>query len=200
MAEIRRVCVFCGSRPGDQPQYLHAATALGEILARRGLELVYGGAHRGLMGAVADSVLAHGGRVTGVIPAVLVNMEVAHRGLTSLHIVETMHERKMLMADLSDAFIALPGGYGTLDELFETATWAQLGIHNKPFGLLNVGNYFDHLLAFVDHMVREGFIDAALRASLLTAATPASLLAAFDRGAPAPITPIVHHLVRAEQR
>src|SRR6187549_1487199 len=148
---MMRVCVFAGSSSGSRPEYRTAAEDLGRELAARGIELVYGGAHVGLMGGVADAVLAGGGRVTGVIPKALVDKEVAHTGLTDLRIVASMHQRKALMVDLSDAFIALPGGWGTLDEMFEILTWAQLGLHRKPCGLLNVQKYFDRLLAFLDH-------------------------------------------------
>lgn len=157
-SDRRAVCVFCGSSMGAHPGYADAARALGRELARRDLELVYGAGNIGLMGVVADAALEAGGRVVGVIPRSLVEREVAHTTLTELHIVETMHQRKALMADRSDAFLALPGGFGTLDELFEILTWAQLGIHRKPVGLLNVRGYFDPLLAWVRHSFAEGFI------------------------------------------
>jgi uncharacterized protein (TIGR00730 family) len=155
---MKRICVFAGSSAGVRPEYLRAAADLGTVLAARGIELVYGGARVGMMGAVAGAVLAGGGRVTGVIPQALVEKEVAHDGLTELRVVTSMHQRKALMADLSDAFIALPGGWGTLDEMFEILTWAQLGLHRKPCGLLNVSGYFDRLLAFLDHTMEEGFV------------------------------------------
>src|SRR5262245_19885940 len=139
---MKRVCVFCGSKSGDRPEYAEAGRRLGSLLARRGLGLVFGGGHVGIMGVLADVVLAGGGEVDGVIPQSLVDRELAHDRVTRLHVLETMHQRKALMADLSDAFVALPGGYGTLDELFEILTWAQLGIHAKPIGLLNVGGFF----------------------------------------------------------
>src|SRR5690242_19117334 len=155
---MKRVCVFAGSSAGVRPEYVSAAADFGTVLAGRGIELVYGGARVGLMGAVAGAVLAGGGRVTGVIPKALVEKEVAHGGLTELRVVTSMHQRKALMADLADAFIALPGGWGTLDEMFEILTWAQLGLHRKPCGLLNVFGYFDRLLAFLDHTMEEGFV------------------------------------------
>jgi len=153
-----RICVFTGSSEGRRPSYRAAAGDLGRILVQRGFELVYGGARVGLMGAVADAVLAAGGRVIGVIPEALVAREVAHTGLTELRVVSSMHERKATMADLSDGFIALPGGWGTLEELFEVLTWGQLGLHGKPCGLLNVDGYFDPLLAFLRHAVDEQFV------------------------------------------
>ncbi|MET0390089.1 MAG: TIGR00730 family Rossman fold protein [Polyangiales bacterium] len=162
-----RICVFCGSSPGLSPHYREAASALGTLLAAEGIGLVYGGASRGLMGELANAALAHGGEVIGVIPHAIVALEVAHRGLADLRVVGTMHERKALMADLSDAFIAMPGGNGTLDELFEIYTWQSLGIHDKPIGLWNVAGFFDPLLAMQDHMVAEGFVSASIRARLI---------------------------------
>src|SRR6186713_2170638 len=173
---MMRVCVFAGSSSGSRPEYRTAAEDLGRELAARGIELVYGGAHVGLMGGVADAVLAGGGRVTGVIPKALVEKEVAHRGLTDLRIVTSMHERKALMADLSDAFVALPGGWGTLDEMFEILTWAQLGLHRKPCGLLNVCGYFDGLLAFAAHSVAEGFVRPEHGGMMTVADAPGPLL------------------------
>ena len=152
------ICVFAGSSSGVRPEYRAAAGALGDALARRGLGLVYGGARVGLMGAMADAALDAGGRVIGVMPEALIAKEVAHRRLTELHVVKTMHERKAMMAELSHAFVAMPGGWGTLDEFCEILTWAQLGLHRKPCGLLNAGGYFDKLLAFVEHSVAEGFV------------------------------------------
>ena len=157
-ASDKRICVFAGSSPGRQPQYVEAAQQLGEELCARGYDLVYGGGRVGLMGTVADSVLGHGGQVIGVIPEALAEKEVAHRGLTDLRVVTSMHERKALMAELSTAFIALPGGLGTLEELFEVLTWVQLGIHTKPCGLVNVGGYFNGLLEFISHAVEERFL------------------------------------------
>ena len=152
------VCVFCGSKSGSDPAYDTAARALGRELAGKGIELVYGGGRVGLMGAVADAALEAGGRVTGVMPRSLVEQEIAHRSLTELHVVETMHERKLKMAELAGAFIALPGGAGTFEEIFEQWTWGQLGIHAKPCGFLNVRGYFDPLAAMVERMVAEGFL------------------------------------------
>jgi hypothetical protein len=177
---MRRICVFAGSSAGVRPEYLATATDLGRVMAARGIELVYGGARVGLMGAVADAVLAAGGRVTGVIPKALVEKEVAHNGLTELHIVTSMHQRKALMADLSDAFIALPGGWGTLDEMFEILTWGQLGLHRKPCGLLNVLGYFDRLLSFLDHTMEEGFVRREYGSLLSVAPAPAPLLDALQ--------------------
>ena len=173
---MRRVCVFAGSSAGVRPEYRAAAAALGRVLCERGIELVYGGAHVGLMGAVADAVMAAGGRVTGVIPDALVAKELAHTGVTELHVVASMHERKALMAELSGGFIALPGGWGTWEELFEVLTWGQLGLHTKPCGLLNAGGYFDGLLAFMAHAMHEGFVRTEQNAMLLVADTPVGLL------------------------
>jgi len=173
---MRRVCVFSGSSGGVRPEYRAAAEELGGLLAGRGIGVVYGGAHVGLMGALADAALASGGEVVGVIPAVLVAKEVAHAGLTDLRVVESMHERKALMSDLADAFIALPGGWGTLEEFFEVLTWAQLGLHRKPCGLLNVQGYFDGLLAFLAHTIDEGFVRPEYAGMMAVAATPGELL------------------------
>ena len=155
---MQRLCVFCGSNPGASPEYIEAARQSAKALVTRGLELVYGGGSIGIMGALADAVLEQGGKVIGIIPRPLWDREVGHRGLTELRLVNTMHERKALMAELADGFIALPGGIGTLEEFFEVWTWAQLGIHTKPCGLLNVSGYFDSLLAFLEHAVSEQFI------------------------------------------
>jgi uncharacterized protein (TIGR00730 family) len=176
---MNRVCLFAGSSAGVRPEYGAAARELGRVLATRGMSLVYGGARVGLMGAVADAVLAGGGHVTGVIPRALVEKEVAHSGLTDLRVVTSMHERKALMADLSDAFIALPGGWGTLDEFFEILTWAQLGIHHKPCGLLNVSGYFDRLLSFLDHTTGEGFVRREHQSMISVSDAPATLLDAL---------------------
>lgn len=161
-----RICVFCGSSSG-RSEYVEAARHVGTTLAERGIELVYGGAKVGTMGAVADAALAAGGRVIGVIPRGLVDREIAHKGLTELHVVADMHERKAKMAELSDGFVALPGGAGTLEELFEVWTWAQLGLHTKPVGLLDVAGYYGHLTRFVEHMVVEGFLKPPYRDMLL---------------------------------
>jgi uncharacterized protein (TIGR00730 family) len=161
-----RIALFCGSRGGAHAAYAAAAVAAGEAIADRGAELVYGGAHVGLMGLAADAALARGARVTGVIPVSMVDRELAHRGLTDLRIVGSMHERKALMADLADAFLVLPGGMGTLDELCEILTWAQLGLHAKPVGLLDVRGYWQPFLAFLDTAVTEGFLRGDDRAKL----------------------------------
>jgi uncharacterized protein (TIGR00730 family) len=171
-----RVCVFCGSSPGVRPAYLEAARGLGELLAARGVGLVYGGASVGLMGELADAVLAAGGEAIGVIPGRLVDRELAHAGLTELHVVETMHERKALMARLADAFVMLPGGAGTLDEFFEALTWRQLGLHSKPLALLDVDGFFGPFLALADHLVKEGFVRPEFRTLLLVERDPALLL------------------------
>jgi uncharacterized protein (TIGR00730 family) len=178
---MRRVCVFCGSSNGAHPGYLEAARVLGATLAGRGIGLVYGGARVGLMGAIADAVLEHGGEGVGVIPEALVAREVAHTGLTQLHVVKSMHERKARMSELSDAFIALPGGFGTLEEFAEILTWAQLGLHHKPFGLLNVQGYYTPLLTFFDHAVHEGFVPPVHRALVLAEEDPGRLLDLLTR-------------------
>jgi uncharacterized protein (TIGR00730 family) len=173
---LQRICVFCGSSPGARPAYGEAAEGLGALLARRGIGLVYGGSHLGLMGVLADAVLAAGGRVTGVIPQMLVDKEVAHRGLADLRIVRSMHERKALMAELAHGFIAMPGGYGTLEEFFEVLTWLQLGVHPKPCGLLNIEGYYDPLLALLDRAVGERFLRPANRDLVLAERDPERLL------------------------
>jgi uncharacterized protein (TIGR00730 family) len=174
--ELRRVAVYCGSRDGGDPAFARAAEDMGAALAARGIGVVYGGATVGLMGRVADAALAAGGEVVGVLPQALEARELAHQGLSELHVVGSMHERKALMADLADGFIALPGGLGTLDELFEVMTWAQLGIHAKPIGLLNIAGFFDPLLAMVDQFVAQGFVDAELRVALAVDEDPATLI------------------------
>ena len=187
MSGLRSVCVFSGSSPGARPSYTETATALGREVATRGLRLVYGGASVGLMGAVADAALAAGGEVVGVIPQHLVDREVAHDGLTELRVTGSMHERKALMADLADAFVALPGGLGTLEELAEVLTWSQLGLQSKPCGLLDVEGFFDPLLAFLDHTVTERFVSTEHRALVLAADRPDALLdllAGWRPGAP----------------
>ena len=177
---IRRLCVFCGSSAGREPGYRHLAESLGRALAERGIGIVYGGAWVGLMGALADAALAAGGEVIGVIPQALIEREIGHRGLTELRIVESMHERKALMAELSDGFVALPGGIGTLEELFEVWTWAQLGLHAKPCALLDTDGFYGPLVAFLDHLVDAGFVREAHRDMLLTAHSPEELLTAFE--------------------
>jgi uncharacterized protein (TIGR00730 family) len=173
---LKRICVFCGSSVGTRSAYKGAAEELGELLADRGLGLVYGGGCVGLMGVVADTVMRKGGEAIGVIPESLMQREVGHRGVTKLHVVQTMHERKALMADLADAFIALPGGYGTLEEFCEIVTWSQLGIQQKPCGLLNVEHYWDGLLAMLDHAVSEGFLLGENRELVLVANTAEEML------------------------
>jgi uncharacterized protein (TIGR00730 family) len=173
---MKRIVVFCGSSPGRRPAYMAAAQDLGRLLATRGIGVVYGGASIGLMGALADAALAAGGEVIGVIPRRLFPAEIPHTGLTEQRIVETMHERKALMAELSDAVIALPGGTGTLDELFEMFTWSQLGLHRQPIGLLDVEGYWKSLLSFLEHMVQERFIHAEHRDTLLVESDPEALL------------------------
>jgi uncharacterized protein (TIGR00730 family) len=177
---MRRVCVYAGSNLGSDPVYADAAKALAHLLAERGIGLVYGGGHVGLMGVLADAALAAGGEVIGVMPQALVDREIGHRGLTELRIVGSMHDRKALMADLSDAFVAVPGGIGTLEELIEIYTWSQLGIHSKACGVLNVRGYYDALAAFLDHAVEEGFLRPQHRAVLSIAADPGELLDRLD--------------------
>ena len=171
-----RICVFCGSSFGARPMYKVAAKELGELMAQRGIGLVFGGGCIGLMGTIADAVLAKGGEAIGVIPDGLMRREIGHRGVTKLHVVETMHQRKAMMADLADAFIALPGGYGTLEEFAEIVTWSQLGIQTKPCALLNIDGYWDGLLAFLDHAVTEDFVREENRALIVVGSTPRELL------------------------
>ena len=179
MSEIRRVAVFCGSNTGARPEYVAAAKLLGKTLASRGIGLVYGGSNVGLMAAIADEMLDELGDVIGVIPKMLVEREVANTSLSDLRIVNSMHDRKALMAELADGFIALPGGIGTLEEFFETWTWAQLGMHEKPCGLLNAAGYFDSLLAFLDRTVEEKFVRPVHREMVIVDNDPASLLDRF---------------------
>jgi uncharacterized protein (TIGR00730 family) len=191
-----RLCVFCGSNAGHDPIYLRTARSLGEALAGSGIDLVYGGASVGLMGAVADAVLAKGGHVTGVMPQALVDKEIAHRGLSDLRVVDSMHERKALMAELADGFIALPGGLGTFEELFEVWTWAQLGYHGKPCALLNAGGFYDKLTAFLDDVVERGFVKPIHRAMLIVESEPAALLEAIRAYEP----PKVDKWIKAGER
>ena len=177
---MNRVCVFCGSSPGARPGYRAAAEALGAAIAKRGLGLVYGGAHVGLMGVVADAALAQRGEVIGVLPRALEAKELAHRDLSALYVVESMHERKALMAELSDAFIALPGGIGTLEETFEAWTWTQLGLHEKPCALFDVEGYYASLQQFLDHAVAERFVRSEHRSMLLVEDDPERLLDALS--------------------
>jgi uncharacterized protein (TIGR00730 family) len=181
---MKRVAVFAGSNPGSQVEYCAAARELGQALVRRQIGLVYGGARVGLMGAMADAVLAARGDVTGVIPEALVAKEVAHTGLSDLRVVASMHERKAVMADLADGFIALPGGWGTLEELFEVLTWGQLGLHQKPCGLLNVRGFFDGLLSFIDHSIDERFVRRENRSMVLVANSPDTLLEQLEQYVP----------------
>ncbi len=186
-AQVLSVCVYCGSRSGDDAAFKTAAQAVGRAIGRRGWRLVYGGGRAGLMGSVADAALAAGAEAIGVIPKALMGRELGHGGLTELHVVDTMHERKRLMAERSDAFLALPGGIGTFEELFEVWTWLQLGYHDKPVGLLNAAGYYDSLLEFLDQSVAHGFVPHAQRDLLQVRAEPVALLdrlAALARPAP----------------
>ncbi|MBN9671182.1 TIGR00730 family Rossman fold protein [Roseibium aggregatum] len=185
---MKSICVFCGSSLGALEAYADAAVATGRAIADRGYRLVYGGAKVGLMGTVADAALAAGGEVVGVLPRALQEKEIGHEGLNELHLVGSMHERKALMAELSDGFIAMPGGVGTLEEIFEVWTWGQLGYHVKPCGFLNIEGYYDHLIAFLDHQTREGFTKKAMRDMVRIAESPENLLELFDSYAP-PTTP-----------
>jgi uncharacterized protein (TIGR00730 family) len=177
---MRSICVFCGSSSGANSKYVELAAQLGALLARKRLTLVYGGGNVGLMGVLANAVLAGGGHVIGVIPQALFNLEVAHTGLPDLRVVSSMHQRKALMADLADGFMALPGGLGTLEEFCEIVTWAQLGLHQKPCGLLNADHYFDHLITFLDHTVAQHFVRPEHRALILVEDAPAALLDSFE--------------------
>jgi hypothetical protein len=182
---MRRICVFCGSSPGSRAEYRAATEELGAELVRRSIALVYGGGNVGLMGVLADAVLKAGGEAVGVIPENLMAREVGHNGLTKLHIVHSMHERKALMADLSDAFIALPGGFGTLEEFCEVLTWAQLGLHAKPCGILNVLGYYSPLLAMFDHAVKERFLKQENRRLVVARESATELLRALEQWRPA---------------
>jgi uncharacterized protein (TIGR00730 family) len=182
-----RICVYAGSNPGADPAYAEAAGELARALAGRGIGVVYGGAHVGLMGILADTALAAGGEVIGVMQQALIDREIGHTGLTELHIVGSMHERKALMAELSDGFVALPGGAGTLEELIEVYTWSQLGLHAKPMGVLNVRGYWDGLAALLDHAVAEGFLRPEHRAAMHAEATPEALLDRFAGWRPATV-------------
>ena len=181
---MKRICVFCGSSSGSRPEYRACAEELGAELTRRDIGLVYGGGNVGLMGAIADAVLKAGGEAVGVIPEHLMTREIAHKQLTKLHVVRSMHERKALMADLSDAFIALPGGFGTLEEFCEVLTWSQLGLHAKPCGIVNVLEYYTPLLAMLDHAVEQRFLKPQNRALVLARNTPPELLSALDEWRP----------------
>jgi uncharacterized protein (TIGR00730 family) len=192
---IRSLCVFCGSNSGNDPIYAKVARDFGELLAKSNVALVYGGGHVGLMGIVADAVLAGGGNAIGVIPRMLWDREVGHRNLTELHIVETMHERKAMMASLSDAFVALPSGLGTLEEIFEVWTWAQLGIHRKPLGFLDANGFYAPLLSFLDRTVDAGFIRAQHRSMAIVDVDPASLLRRMSEYEP----PVVEKWISAAE-
>jgi uncharacterized protein (TIGR00730 family) len=176
VAEINSLCVFCGSSSGAKPEYVAASHVLADVMAEQGISLVYGGAHVGIMGQVADRLLQAGGKVYGVIPESLVDMEVAHDGLTELHVVNSMHTRKAKMAELSDAFVSLPGGLGTLEEMFEVLTWAQLGFHEKPCGILNVAGFYDQLLSFLDNATEQQFMHESHRQLLMADTDPTALL------------------------
>lgn len=178
---MKKICVFCASTPGHDPIYMNAAKQVGEMLALNNIDLVYGGAQVGLMGAVADAVMAKGGQAIGVIPHFLSREEIAHHSLTELIKVDSMHQRKTQMAELADGFITLPGGYGTLEELCEIVTWAQLGLHKKPIGLLNLNCFYDHFIAQLDHMVQAGLLRQKNRDMLLVADTPETLLQAMQQ-------------------
>jgi uncharacterized protein (TIGR00730 family) len=181
---MKSVAVYCGSSSGNKEIYTQQAQELGRELAQRGLTLVYGGGCVGLMGTIADAVLAEGGKVIGVIPGFLADKELAHKGCTELHVVETMHQRKLLMADLAEGFVAMPGGFGTLEELFEVLTWGQLGLHSKPIGLLNVEGFYDQLINLCDHMVGEAFLRSENRNQVLQNANAAALLDAMAQYKP----------------
>jgi uncharacterized protein (TIGR00730 family) len=181
---MKAVCVYCGSSPGASPIYTEAARAFGRALVAADLGLVYGGGKVGLMGVIADTVMAEGGRAIGVIPELLVNKEVGHEGLSELHVVPDMHHRKKMMADLSDAFVAMPGGAGTLEELFEVYTWAQLGYHHKPVAVLNIDGFYDPLIALLRHTVREGFMRQTYFDLLQMDSDPAALIAKLERYRP----------------
>jgi uncharacterized protein (TIGR00730 family) len=181
MSSFKRICVYAGSSVGADNRYETATVELARALVWRGVGIVYGGGNVGLMGVLADTALEHGGEVVGVIPKALLEKEIAHRTLTELHVVESMHERKARMAELSDAFVALPGGIGTVEELIEVYTWTQLGLQRKACGLLNVNGYYDHLAAFLDHAVAERFLRPEHRALLVVAERPADLIARLER-------------------
>jgi uncharacterized protein (TIGR00730 family) len=186
---VERICVFCGASPGARPEYADAARELARLLTADGIGVVYGGGGVGLMGALADAVIAAGGQLTGVIPRALVDREIAHRGVMDMRVVGSMHERKALMAELSDAFVALPGGIGTLEELFEVYTWAQLGLHRKPCALLNVEGYYDGVAEFLAHAVAERFLREETRELLLVETDPAALIERLRSFEPPAVVP-----------
>lgn len=181
---MKSICIYCGSSPGASPLYAQAARRLAKEMVADNIGLVYGGAHVGLMGIIADEVLRLGGEATGVIPKTLLEREVGHQGLTRLHIVKDMHERKALMAELSDGFIAMPGGIGTLEELFEVFTWSQLGIHDKPIGLLNVNGFYDGLIGFIQHLVNERFLKEQQAGIIMVESNEAALISRFKSHQP----------------
>jgi uncharacterized protein (TIGR00730 family) len=189
LTRVQRICVFCGASPGARPQYRQAAEQVAGILAAEGIGVVYGGGGVGLMGALADAVIAEGGELTGVIPRALVDREIAHRDVIDMRVVGSMHERKALMAELADAFIALPGGIGTLEELFEVYTWAQLGLHQKPCALLNVEGYYDGVADFLTHAVNERFLREETRDLLLVESDPAVLIERLHAFEPQAVVP-----------
>jgi uncharacterized protein (TIGR00730 family) len=187
MPTVRRLCVYAGSNAGARPEYAAAAAALAERMAARGIGLVYGGGKVGLMGVLADTILDAGGEAIGVMPQALVNREIAHAGLTELKVVDSMHQRKALMAELADGFVAVPGGVGTLEELVEVITWRQLGIHAKPCGVLDVAGFYAGLSGLLDHMVREGFLSNQSRAALVSDSEPGALLERLEAWEPVPV-------------
>jgi uncharacterized protein (TIGR00730 family) len=193
---VRTLCVFCGSSGGRLPAYMEAASQVGRLAAERGLTIVYGGGKVGLMGALADACLGSGGRVIGVIPQMLVDKEIAHRGVTELRVVRSMHERKALMADLADAFLALPGGFGTFEEFFEILTWTQLGLQRKACGLLNVESYYDALLQLADRAVAEGFLRAAHREMLICGTDVAGMLDRLSEYQPPAVEKVLNRATR----
>ncbi len=184
---MKRICVFCGSNPGNEPVFLETAEKLGEFLAKNDIELVYGGGRVGLMGKIADTVLANGGRAIGIIPESLAQKEVAHLGLTELHVVESMHTRKALMAELSDGFIAMPGGFGTFEEICEIITWSQLGFHAKPCALLNVSGFYDDLIALFDHSAAKGFIRPVHRRLVISGSDIEAIIRTMEDFKPAAV-------------
>lgn len=190
--KLKNICVYCGSSSGRVDLYAQSARELAVVLVDRNIGLVYGGASVGLMGLMADSVLAGGGKVTGVIPQSMVEKEIVHNGLTNLHITQSMHERKALMSELADGFIALPGGIGTLEELFEVWNWAELGYHQKPCGLLNIANYFDGLIGFLEHAVAEKFVKKPHHEMLIVESTPERLLDCFEKYIPVSVSKWAH--------
>ncbi|MBU1189002.1 MAG: TIGR00730 family Rossman fold protein [Gammaproteobacteria bacterium] len=192
MTRLRNICVYCGSSSGSDPAHIETARTLGQELVQRDIGLVYGGSSLGIMGAVADTVLEHGGRAVGVIPRVLATREIAHAGLTELLVVESMHERKAKMAMLADGFVALPGGLGTAEELFEILTWAQLGLHGKPCGILNSNGYYDKLISFIDHAVEQQFVKLIHRQMLVTATSADELLDKFVDYRPPEVPKWIH--------